>query len=212
MDAFTQYPYLNGTQWHESMESWAKGGKGVSLHAFPWNDWLELSLTERMHLFLQREWFIRQFGYILPNLEFIQACLPHGPFLEIGAGSGFLASLLSKEGADIIATDLGTQDYSFEPGRCFPIFKYHAEKAIEHFSNRTVILAWPCYQDSWAADALKQIQRGQKLIYIGEEQHGCNATSQFFEILKNEFSILEKLPWKPFPYIQDRATVYIKNQ
>ena len=205
-----RYTYLEGSQWQQAMMNWAEGGKAVSKNHFPWQDWTQLLLKQRMHLFYQREWFIEQFGYTLPNAEFIQNVLEYGPFLEIGAGSGLLSCLLAQAGSDIVATDIGESYYNFKIGHWFPVQTYHAQEALHIFPNRTVLLAWPCYQQNWATEILELLKPKQKLIYIGEWKNGCNANDSFFNLLNHRFLKIQKLPWKPFPYIQDEATVFQK--
>lgn len=198
--------------WFLSMTHWINGGESVSFKKFPWSDdHLKISLEQRFHLFKIRESFISHFGYALPNAEFIDEVAQMGKILEVGAGTGYLSQLIYQKGVEVIATDPGETLYLFESKRWFEVLEMDANKAIEKNPDHTVLMAWPCLNENWANEALLRMKNRQKIIFIGEEEGGCTANSSFFQTLEYEFEKIRALPWKSFPMMNDKASVYIKK-
>lgn len=206
-----QFDFPEGKTWLDKMRGWGNGGPAVSIDAFPWGgDFLELNFQSRFELFKIREDFVGEFGFAVPNAEFINDLTKLGPILEIGSGTGYLAHLLLTAGVDIIATDAGQEGYEFSCGHWGNVIKMEAHEALLKFQERTILLAWPCLGEPWGAEALKLMKSNQEIVFIGEGMGGCTADSKFFEILNQEFEKIQKLTWRAFPCIHDKAIHYRK--
>jgi len=83
-----------------------------------------------------------------------------------------------------------------------------AAAAIIHYPGRAVFMSWPCHNQDWAAHALRELQSGQALIYIGEPADGCTADADFFNILDSEFEIIATPAMASFPCIHDDCLIY----
>lgn len=67
----------------------------------------------------------------------------------------------------------------------FPVLEGdHCE--VVHHPDRALFLCWPNYGEPWAAWALS-CYKGDQLFYVGENEGGCCADDDFFEILNNEW-------------------------
>lgn len=121
------------------------------------------------------------YAWAIPSEEAIRAIVECGPVVEIGAGSGYWASLIAQLGGNVIAFDQyepkANKDYPFEQG-WFPVQKGGPEKAAEH-SDRALFLCWPPYNSSFALECLKAYQ-GNTVIFVGEGSGGCTADDDFF--------------------------------
>jgi hypothetical protein len=154
----------------------------------------ELKLT----LMTLRSYFVKQFGFVLLNNKLLDICaifLKNKFVCEIGAGTGWLSYQLQKRGINIIPIDYKPchdSDFGFK--------KLHTQvlvmNGIDYLKSNfpeVVILSWPNYNTSFAYDILSILQKGQTLIYIGEEEGGCTADYAFFELLNKKTQLNEKI-------------------
>lgn len=83
------------------------------------------------------------FAWAVPNQAALHALLALGPLVELGAGTGYWAWLLTRMGADIIAYDLpGSHE-----GQGFR-FRHHlvadgGADVLKNICNRALLLCWP---------------------------------------------------------------------
>src|SRR5260370_1008891 len=59
-----------------------------------------------------RDEYIAKFGFAVLDDRAIDALRPYGPFIEVGAGSGYWSYELRVAGLDSLPTDPGTGTYS----------------------------------------------------------------------------------------------------
>ena len=140
------------------------------------------------------------YGFAVPTDEIIQKIiqLAEGePIVEIGAGTGYWASLLHAAGANIDAYDispprLNKNQYKFE--REWMHVKRGGPRAIKD-RHKTLFLCWPNYQSKMDLICYKRFQ-GDRVIYIGEGWEGCTGSDAGHEYLfKNfDYEIIEGLP------------------
>lgn len=148
------------------------------------------------------------YSFAVPTDEALDAIASYGPVVEIGAGTGYWASLLEDRGCDVVAYDL--LDEAFH--KWFPtgtgllyadVQRGGVEKAAEH-ADRTLLLVWPP-MSSMAIDALRAyaLAGGRRLVYVGEGYGGCTADDAFFEALHtgcrsdwDTVVCLHKTPWR----------------
>lgn len=93
--------------------------------------------------------------------------------------------------------------------------KYDSVKYVK--SNGTIelfILSWP-YMDKVAENIWKAMSKGQYLLFIGEDEGGCTATDDFFQLI-NEYEVNDiwKLNknFKSFWGIHDTPTLFRKEE
>ena len=106
--------------------------------------------------------------------------------LEVMAGAGWLAKALSDEGIEILATD----DYRWADRNkkmIFSVKKYDGLQAVKDFKNQYNILlvSWPPYSEDEVCDICEEWGGVKPIIYIGEDQGGCNAVDEFFQHYKS---------------------------
>ncbi len=134
------------------------------------------------------------FSFAIPCEKALAKLTDLGPIVELGAGNGYWAHMLRKRGVDINAYDHAV------PGQAenhFGFLKLWTEVLpgsiekleLKYNQNRTLLLCWPDYDTSFAADALKAY-KGSTLVYIGES-NGCTGDEQFHEDLYRNWEELE---------------------
>ncbi len=172
------------------------------------------------YLQMLRSEYTKKFGFFLISEDFISVTselLQNNKVLEVGAGSGFLSYCLQKNGVDITPIDLkiDNNNYGFEQTYT-EIIQINAVDYIKKNNNYdTIIMSWPNYQNPFAYNVLKQMKKGQQLIYIGEGYGGCTADDKFFKLLQDRAFINNDLTSKlkqnsySWPCIHDEVESYI---
>lgn len=102
------------------------------------------------HLFSSfeaRERLVKRYAWAVPTEEAVRVIASHGPVVEIGAGTGYWASLLRQVGTDVVAYDRSPHDNHWCVGTHSLVEVGGPEKASEH-PDRTLFLCWPPYDTS----------------------------------------------------------------
>ncbi len=158
-----------------------------------------------------RHELVRRYAWAVPSEEVIRQIAAYGPIIEVGAGTGYWASLLSQAGADVMAFDLdpaGPENATrfHEAVSYFPVLPGGPEVA-DRYPERALLLCWPPYESSMAADALRHYQ-GHTVIYVGEGPGGCTADDEFHRLLDERFSLIERLGIPRWESMDDDVRVY----
>lgn len=134
--------------------------------------------------------------------------------LEVGAGTGYLAKLLQDLGINIKPTD--TNDWAKNGNSYYrnwnqsftEVEEIDALEAIDKYGDEydTVLISWPPYLKPLAYDVLtKCLEKGLKLIYIGEDEGGCTADDAFFRLVEEKCDMdVFADSYTPFWGIHDR--------
>lgn len=163
---------------------------------------------------LTKMWEVRrhltaQYAWAIPTDEAVRAIASLSPVVEMGAGTGYWASLIAQAGGQIRCFD------RFPPGEENQYRHRHAYVPIERggpevlgdFSAYTLMLCWPPYDDPMAAECLDR-WRGNRLVYIGEGPWGCTADDAFFERLGRGFELEKRIEIPQWEGIHDDVTIY----
>lgn len=129
--------------------------------------------------------------------------------LEVMAGRGWLAKALSDEGIQVTASDSKAY-YNKIPQPLpdlFPVQRATAKRSLEILGDWADVLlcSWPPYDSADLEDAVK-LWRGRPMVYIGEQEGGCNATDGFFNLfVSDEFDDQPVNSFSSWPGINDRV-------
>lgn len=174
--------------------------------------------------FSERDRLVKKYAWAIPTNEALDAIARHAPqgIIEIGAGTGYWASLLRERGVDVLAFDMAPLAPA---GHAAPYLnRYHGdalpwtqvELGTEHIlmgdlhHERALFLCWPPYADDMAANALR-FYRGDTLIYIGESGGGCTGDDAFHGMLEQAWEEVACVGLPQFPGIHDDLTIYRRN-
>jgi len=152
---------------------------------------------------------IPKYSFAVPNQEALDEIKNLGvKIIEIGAGSGYWAHMLSQNGVDIICFDTYQTKYSHGEWekKWFNIENGGPEK-IREYPDRALFLCWPDYCSPMASDCLKEY-KGEYVIYIGESDGGCTADGEFFKIIEREFEEVKVIPIPQWYGIHDYIYIY----
>lgn len=168
---------------------------------------VELTLSRYQH----REEVVARFGFAIPCAEALDAIADLSPLVEVGAGTGYWSALLEKRGADIIATDIDTNDYSFAIGSVIDIETLDAVSAVQKYPDRNVLIVWPCYTSTWATECAVAMASGRMLALVSEGSGGCVADDSLFDLLESGFEEVADISLPVWDGMHDRLTIHCKK-
>ena len=156
--------------------------------------------------FILRDYYIDQFGFSVPTPRFFKEVSQYGPLVEVGAGRGYLSSILLQGGVNCVATDIKPVNNSVK--------QMDGITAQKTYSNRNILCSWPGYESSWLNDVLDKMSSGQAILLIGEDEGGCTGNDRLFKILENNFNLVPDAGngaiWS-WEAINDRMRVWTKK-
>jgi len=167
--------------------------------------------------FRDRDEGIRRWGFAIPNAEAIDAIAELSPIIELGAGTGYWASLLAEAGAAVQAYDKDVPSgdsenyYSFRHTPLHYEVKQGTEAVLADSSARTLLLVWPSYASPFANNCLKQFA-GEYLAFVGEGIGGCTADDDFFEALTAHWEQVRVVNIPHWDGIHDDLRIYRRNK
>lgn len=107
--------------------------------------------------------------------------------LEVMAGGGWLAKALAQNGVNIVATD----NYGWQRSNgstlgkpIYPVRRFRAENAVVKIPADILIVSWPPYGDATIIKVCDTWGADRPIVYIGEDEGGCDAPDEFFERFK----------------------------
>jgi hypothetical protein len=153
----------------------------------------------------------RKYSFAIPTKEAIQEISKFSPIVEIGAGSGYWASLLQKSGAEVLACDKYPKKNKYKFTEKYTKVKHASEKILGEIDpSYNLLLCWPNYDNDFAYNALKTF-KGENLIYIGEPEGGCTGNDKFHNELKKSWKLLKTLDIPQWDGIHDLIMIYNKK-
>lgn len=159
-----------------------------------------------------RDILVKKYAWAVPNTEAIEAIQAlETSILEIGAGSGYWAKVLSSVGINVEAFDYFAGDYTFTDN-WFDVKQGSIEKIKDH-SDKALFLCWPDYDKPFALKATLEYMRnkGKTLIYIGEGYYGCTGCNKFHKLLGRCWNRKQIIDIPQWGGIHDRLYIYTRE-
>ncbi|HLF79063.1 MAG TPA: hypothetical protein VJB57_16400 [Dehalococcoidia bacterium] len=166
--------------------------------------WAERSAAE----YDRRRAFVASYAWAVPTKQAIrQTCAFVGgrKLLEVCAGTGLWARLLSSAGTSVVATD-GAPELQAD---WFTVEFANAEDAVRsHPQCQALLLCWPPFKDACAFRALQSFE-GDLAIYIGDIRF--TADIQFHSLLLRSWELIQGIPLPSWPGIEDGVHLYVRK-
>jgi hypothetical protein len=178
----------------------------------------------------------QQYAFAIPTRRALSAIAEHGPLLEVGAGTGYWASLLAEMGVDIIAYNSSTWTPRFNWDKTakeaimsdsqYLQMKVAGPEAALSAKGRALVLMWPDWGGAgiFALEALEMFD-GKTLICVGEwEGHtlgtfhpalkptGQSFSAEFQKQVQKEFDLLEKIYLPSWPLNGDVVQIFRRKK
>ncbi|MGW4739016.1 hypothetical protein [Nocardia xishanensis] len=143
------------------------------------------------------------YAYAIPSpetLDWVKAFSAGRPVVELGAGRGYWARLLTDQGMTVKAFDSEPPDTSAnpsfpdtpgQPAVWFPVGGLD-EFAAELDADSVLFLCWPPgWGSPMASEALKLFESrgGRRLVFMGEPKGGKTGDDAFFDRLAADWSL-----------------------
>jgi hypothetical protein len=142
-----------------------------------------------------RDALVKYYAWAIPTYEGLKEIAKYQPLVEIGAGTGYWAYLLRQLGVNIKCYD--QMPYKEQVDNKWSKVKIGTPKTLLWVKKkRNLFLCWPPSNYPMAKECLKYF-RGKYVIYIGESEGGCNASDDFFNILREDYEEIEHEAWIP---------------
>jgi hypothetical protein len=154
-----------------------------------------------------RQRVVETYGFAVLTRDVVNRLIPHSPFLEVGAGTGYWSYELERAGGMSIATDIyapGTATcanlrYPLRRQRYFVnVIAIPAQEAVKHHAEKTLLMVWPEAGEEWSYDALTSYT-GDKLIYVGAVERGRAADDKFHDEIQRSWRLKERIKIPRFP-------------
>ena len=156
---------------------------------------------------------IKRWGFAIPNAEAIKAVAELSPIVELGAGTGYWASLLAEAGAEVQAYDANVpgvesaNTYGFGKSPLYFKVEQGTEDVLAGLTARALLLVWPCFNTPFANDCLKQFT-GEYVAFVGEYRGGCTANDDFFDALADHWEEVRCVRIPQWGGIHDSLRIY----
>src|SRR4051812_41614544 len=150
-----------------------------------------------------RRKLIWAYSWAVPSREVIEEIARHAPLIEMGAGTGYWAWLLSQAGADVLAYDANVA----APPHWFGV-REGGPEALSAHSGRALYLCWPPLDEPFAEGCLERYE-GQTLLYLGAE--GRTAGPGFYARLEREWELVRRLEVPSWPGWENELRTYVRR-
>ena len=132
-----------------------------------------------------------QYAFAIPTDQALAAIQRHSPngIVEIGAGTGYWASLVHTLGVPVTAYDpappMSPDNKWFHSSAAWFDVQQGDETVVDRHGDRTLLIVWPTRDQTWPADALDRYfaAGGDTLIYVGEGPGGRTGDARFHALL-----------------------------
>lgn len=151
---------------------------------------------------------IYAFSYSIPSFEVLDELANLGPVVEMGAGSGYWAWMLSQQGVMIECFD---SESHLQSPKWFDVKKGDPTD-LSRFKNSTLLMVWPPSDSTFSESCLDHYP-GQNLVYVGNlsdtgpESNALpkTATPAFHKRLLENFRLVKTIELPHWPGFKDHA-------
>ena len=156
-----------------------------------------------------RQTYVKQYSWAIPTKEVINKLVELSPLIEIGAGTGYWASLVNQAKGEIFPFDqyLGLKNTYKHTMNWIKINQGGPGILKETTKEINLFLCWPPYAEPMAIQCLNFFN-GNYICYIGEGSGGCTACDQFHTQLERQFILEEEIFIPQWSGIHDSFYIY----
>ena len=170
-------------------------------------------IKDNWNQFTVRNSLVRQYSWAIPNQEAILYLVSLSPIVEMGAGTGYWAHLITQAGGDILAFDKEPHynlqaDYEWTEVLQGEVTRL--KSTLVRYPDRTLFLCWAPYNNNFAYRCLKSY-KGNKLVVVGEGQGGCTANDKFFKLLHKEWEVDKEIDILQYEGVHDYLVGYVRK-
>jgi hypothetical protein len=165
---------------------------------------------------VERTDMVKRYAWTITDPDTVAFVAKHsnGRIIDPLAGTGYWGWLLAQHGIDAVSYDLNPPEADTEHNQWHrnvaahsTVHRLAAAEAVALHPDRTLLLAWPPYDEPVGAKVLNAY-RGDRVIYIGEGNGGCCGDDDMFAALERDWA--ETVDHRPVQWfgMHDWVTVY----
>ncbi len=179
-------------------------------------------------LYKDRYLFVRKYSWAIPNANAIEALVTTvrvnalRAVIEIGAGTGYWASLLAQFSINTLAFDTYEWAVHRNVPQHYPVAHGGPEKA-SLLKKALLFLCWPpmgeykapTYPAQYSYDRLPgmaghaiQAFEGEFVAYVGEGESGCTGDPLMWKLLQTYFTPIRRVSIPQYRGLHDQLTIY----
>lgn len=168
---------------------------------------------------------VKKYAWAVLGDRAVKLINEQGPLLSLGAGNGYNEWLLTREGGDVIATDVlpprlansfeGLRYWKTEDGKplreWWEVEHLDASAAVHAYPERNLLFIWPCYspRGDWDYKALRR-STCQRVVFVGEVG-GCTGGDLFHDLLDTDFVEIGSTDTPRWEGLSDAVYVYARK-
>jgi hypothetical protein len=155
-----------------------------------------------------------KYSYAIPNEEAIREVVRLSPIVEIGAGTGYWASLINSAGGVVVAYDKAPVNSKIKNYYKFTDQHFRVKRGgpsvLSRYPDHTLLLCWPPYGKPMAKDCLN-LYKGNTVVYVGEGDSGCTGDEKFHDALEAEWVLKKEIDIPQWSGIHDTMMIYTRR-
>ena len=156
----------------------------------------------------KREQLVNNYGWVIPTTQIIDVLSQPETILEIGAGNGYLASEVNKNGGSIYPTDMNVPDDTWTT-----VYPATVQDIIENPSlaptTDVILSVWPPANSELANRILSELSPSL-FYYIGFIDGTITGSSDMSTYLK-EYQIQDQIPLE-YTWTDKQESLYVFSQ
>ncbi len=146
--------------------------------------------------------YVKRYSWTITDPETVAFVAEHsqGRLVDPMAGTGYWAWMLTQAGVDVIAYDINPPALDRDANPWHRNVEAHltvseadAKDSAALHHDRTLLLSWPPY--GFNACPILDAYKGDRVIYIGEDEGGCCGDDPMFEAFQCDWTrVAERVP------------------
>lgn len=156
-----------------------------------------------------------KYSYAVPNEKAIKYLVKHSPIVEMGAGLGYWASLVEKEGGNVMCFDKKEpqeNEYVTRKEPFHPV-RIGTPKVLKNHSEKSLFLCWPSdfnQNEGWSDKALETYlsSGGETLFLVSEGRGGAAGSDRLFDLIDKEMVKIDTIGLPTFPSLHDKLDIF----
>jgi hypothetical protein len=172
----------------------------------------EFDELQDTHEFKGQQWFgkrqhlVDEYSWAVPNDDVLAYLNNFDYITEVGAGSGYWAKCIEEhnvythQNCTVTATDSNPPDDTYTT-----VY----EESAQEVTDDVVLLVWPPVNSMMAASALSH--EPNHVLYVGEGRGGCTANDLFFNLIEDEYGLVETIDTPSYAGVHDNFYHYVRK-
>lgn len=160
----------------------------------------------------QRTDLVTRYSWSIPDDEAIGIVAVLPDIVDMGAGTGYWASLITAAGGSIRCYDLFLgKDNHYQHRLQYHPIEARGVEILRTKNFQTLFLSWPPYDMDFGFQCIRSF-RGKYLVYVGESEGGCTGNDKMFRLIDKKWNPIREIQLTQWEGIHDSLTIYARKE